>query len=121
MPLETGSSQATISKNIATEVRAGKPVKQAAAIAYSKARGDENASWHERLDSLVSACNTLVKRCDAAVQSHDLMRNDSEEDLWDKMERAEKEYHLARETGKDLSGARARYQAAIKAYEAISK
>ena len=40
MPLASGKSQAVISKNIATEVRAGKPVKQAAAIAYSKARGD---------------------------------------------------------------------------------
>ena len=37
MPLDPGSSQATISKNIATEVRSGKPAKQAAAIAYSKA------------------------------------------------------------------------------------
>lgn len=36
--LASGSSPATISKNIATEVKAGKPVKQAAAIAYSKAR-----------------------------------------------------------------------------------
>ena len=43
MPLASGKSQATISKNIATEVRAGKPVKQAAAIAYSKARGDADS------------------------------------------------------------------------------
>lgn len=40
MPLESGSSQAAISRNIETEVNAGRDVKQAAAIAYSKARGD---------------------------------------------------------------------------------
>ncbi len=37
MPLLPGKSKKTISKNIATEVKAGKPVKQAVAIAYSKA------------------------------------------------------------------------------------
>lgn len=38
MPLKKGSSKKTISKNIATEIRAGRPAKQAEAIAYSEAR-----------------------------------------------------------------------------------
>lgn len=37
MPLKKGSSQRVISQNIAAEVRHGKSVKQAAAIAYAKA------------------------------------------------------------------------------------
>lgn len=37
MPLKKGSSKATISRNIATEIRAGRPRKQAIAIAYSVA------------------------------------------------------------------------------------
>ncbi len=37
MPLKTGKSPKVISSNIATEINAGKPPKQAAAIAYSKA------------------------------------------------------------------------------------
>lgn len=37
MPLTSGNSKKVISENIATEMRAGKPQKQAVAIAYSKA------------------------------------------------------------------------------------
>ena len=38
MPLKKGKSKATFSQNVRTEVRAGKPVKQAVAIAYSEKR-----------------------------------------------------------------------------------
>jgi hypothetical protein len=37
MPLKKGKSKQSFKSNVATEVRAGKPVKQAVAIAYSEA------------------------------------------------------------------------------------
>jgi hypothetical protein len=38
MPLERGKSESVIGRNIATEIHAGKPQKQAEAIAESEAR-----------------------------------------------------------------------------------
>jgi hypothetical protein len=38
MPMKKGYGKKTISKNIAKEVKAGHPVKQAVAMAYSSAR-----------------------------------------------------------------------------------
>lgn len=38
MPLKSGKSQKVMSQNIKTEMAAGKPQRQAVAIAYSQAR-----------------------------------------------------------------------------------
>ena len=40
MPLESGTSQSAFKHNVKTEIAAGKPQKQAVAIAYAKKRGD---------------------------------------------------------------------------------
>ena len=67
MPLEAGKSKEDISKNIATEVNAGKPVKQAAAIAYSKARGD-------KVDRLLDCAGKMMDRADSLFKrAHSLL------------------------------------------------
>jgi len=44
MPLKQGSSKETVSQNIRTEIAAGKPQKQAVAIALSTARKSSGLS-----------------------------------------------------------------------------
>jgi hypothetical protein len=44
MPLKKGYSRKTISKNVRTEMRAGRPRKQAIAIAFSVARSAKRKS-----------------------------------------------------------------------------
>ena len=53
MPLESGKSKEAFSHNVATEMKAGKPQKQAVAIAYQKARADMAGEQFEELKTLL--------------------------------------------------------------------
>jgi hypothetical protein len=56
MPLESGKGKEAFSHNVAAEVKAGKPQKQAVAIAYSKRRGD----CSEMIDAVLAKADALV-------------------------------------------------------------
>ena len=62
MPLETGKSKTAFGHNVATEMKAGKPQKQAVAIAYSKARGDATDTEAAKIDHLHSNVVHIAQR-----------------------------------------------------------
>ena len=51
MPLKTGTSPQTFSQNVAAEMKAGRPQKQAVAIAYSQKRQAQKLR-HQKPDPL---------------------------------------------------------------------
>jgi len=64
MPLEYGSSREAISSNIATEIKAGKPPKQAEAIAYSVA----GKSRSDAIEAIEKGVADLARRMDALTK-----------------------------------------------------
>ena len=66
MPLEKGPvGSAAFGRNVATEVKAGKPQKQAVAIAYNEASEKKDCTMTDRLDSIMDSVSKMVARVDA--------------------------------------------------------
>lgn len=53
MPLEKGKSRAAFSHNVRTEIKAGKPQKQAVAIAYREAGEDRAAEARKQTKAIL--------------------------------------------------------------------
>lgn len=70
MPLEQSSSEEALSKNIETEVAAGKDPKQAAAIAYSVQRANDEVGV-----SIVSCLPESVTPADLNEQNRKFWQN----------------------------------------------
>lgn len=67
MPLEHGASKEAFSHNVETEMTAGKPQKQAVAIAYS----EKQRAAHDAAERLCSGVEALCSRMDAAFTRQD--------------------------------------------------
>jgi hypothetical protein len=62
MPLSSGTSKEARQENIAREVKAGKPVKQAVAIGYAKQRSNVGKKSHDSVKGLVGDLRNLIKQ-----------------------------------------------------------
>lgn len=71
MPLQSGKSKSAFSHNVAAEKRAGKPTKQAVAIAYHEAGEDVELEEDER----------VLSRADVSRIQHTHERGEDEDDL----------------------------------------
>jgi len=79
MPLREGSSQSTISHNIAAERAAGKPESQAVAIAMSKAGRGKDADYSFKGESAVCpTCRTQVRVVNGRFTNHPGKRGTNE-------------------------------------------
>jgi hypothetical protein len=77
MPLEKGSSQETISHNIATERHAGAPEKQAIAIAMNKAGKSRGDCMSDKFSEISSRVDSISSRLDAFMTRRQ-MRKDAQ-------------------------------------------
>lgn len=72
MPLTSGKSKAAFSSNVRAEVRAGKPQRQAVAIAYREAGEDEDCNLELDEEPETAADTALVLAMDKSLRSTDL-------------------------------------------------
>lgn len=76
MPLSTGTSKAAVSHNIEVEVSAGKPQKQAVAIALSEKRRNARDKNRRGLDVVITAADRIVPAKTIALDASPVMAYD---------------------------------------------